>query len=68
MTACPKAGRLDYPKHRAWVRKHVCANHGADCWGPIEASHFGGPVPPQDQGGTGRKDHDRWTSPERDKD
>ncbi len=64
MTASPKAGRLRYPKHTAWVRTHPCLTLGEDCIGPVQASHFGGPVPPEDQGGTGRQDHDRWTFPQ----
>lgn len=63
MTANPKAGELNHPKHRIWVRQHPCVISDENCFGPVCACHFDGPVPPEDQGGTGRKDHSKWTFP-----
>ncbi len=59
-----KQGNLRFPAHLKWVRQYDCILHKTgDCQGPIEAVHYDGPIPNEDRGGKGVKDHDKWTFP-----
>ena len=49
----------EFPGHRAWVRRHQCSVVGCQ-HRLIEAAHYDGPVPYEDRGGMGLKDHDKW--------
>lgn len=56
--------RREFPSHRAWVRKFVCAAHASgECQGKIEAAHLRSGVPASESGGTGLKPHDKWIWP-----
>ena len=58
--------RTDFPRHRAWVRKHVCAVTGCQN-DSIECAHVraGLPraVPSWARPGTSKKSHDAFTLP-----
>ncbi len=47
--------KREWPKHRAWVRKHMCCVPGCD-QGPIEFAH----VRTGTDGGTSLKPNDIW--------
>lgn len=53
---------LRHPPHTKWVRSHACSVPGCE-ERQIEAAHFDGPIPNEDRGGRGVRDHDKWTFP-----
>ena len=53
---------LRHPKHCQFVRGYPCSVPGCKS-DRIEAAHFDGPIPDEDRGGMGKKDHDKWVLP-----
>lgn len=58
-TQTKKNGRIDSPRHRTWVKKHLCiAYHFGDCRGRIACCHARDIAP---RGHGGNKPSDEWT-------